>query len=511
MPSVANLQVVWLKRDLRASDHAALYEASQRGPVLPVYIVEPAVIHAPDYDPMHWSWIRSSLQVLTGVLRGRLAVYHASALEALQRVLDTYGTYTLHSHEETGNAITFARDLAVKQWAREHGIAWHEYPQTGVIRGLRNRNGWARKWEQRMARPLIPTIDGLPGDFAIQPTAIPTHADLGLAADNRTWSQTPGEPAAFDTLDDFLFRRGRTYRQDMSSPLSGEWGCSRLSAYLAYGNISLKQVVQTARQRSQQCGDTTWRQSLKSFDARLHWHCHFMQKLESDPRIETENFVRAYDGLRENDFDEARFDAWKQGQTGFPFIDACIRSLKTTGWINFRMRAMLVSFSSYHLWLHWKRPALEMARWFVDYEPGIHYSQFQMQSGTTGINTLRIYSPTKQGLDQDPNGTFIRRWVPELADVPLDFLHEPWKMTAGLQAKSGCIIGKQYPRPIVDHTEAVQLARQRLSAFRRTPEARAEAKLVMEKHGSRKSGIKQTGERLKRSPKPPSDGQFRLF
>jgi deoxyribodipyrimidine photo-lyase len=272
-------------------------------------------------------------------------------------------------------------------------------------------------------------------------------------------------------LDSFLAGRGFRYTREMSSPVSAEGSCSRLSEHLAYGLISMREIVQATRARTAQLvGETdaaakTWRQSLRSFDARLHWHCHFMQKLEDEPRIEHENFVRAFDGLRENEFRQDRFDAWKEGRTGYPFIDACMRYLIANGWINFRMRAMLVSFASYHLWLHWREPAIYLARLFRDYEPGIHYSQFQMQSGTTGINTLRIYSPTKQGLDQDPSGEFIRRWVPELAGEAN--VHEP-------------------VHPIVDHTAAVQYARQRISEIRKQAGARAEAKAVVKRHGSRK-------------------------
>jgi deoxyribodipyrimidine photo-lyase len=168
-----------------------------------------------------------------------------------------------------------------------------------------------------------------------------------------------------------------------------------------------------------------WSAALAAFEGRLHWHCHFIQKLESEPSIEFENLHRACDGLRENDFDAERFEAWRAGHTGFPLVDACMRALQAGGWINFRMRAMLVSFSSYQVWLHWRQPARALARLFTDYEPGIHYSQVQMQSGTTGINTLRIYNPVKQSQDHDPEGAFIRRWVPELADVPTDWIHSP--------------------------------------------------------------------------------------
>jgi deoxyribodipyrimidine photo-lyase len=216
-----------------------------------------------------------------------------------------------------------------------------------------------------------------------------------------------------------------------------------------------------------------------------------MQKLEDEPRIEFENFSRACDGLRETQFDRDRFAAWCSGQTGYPLVDACMRALHANGWINFRMRAMLVSFAAYHLWLHWREPAQYLARHFIDYEPGIHYSQFQMQSGTTGINAVRIYSPLKQQLDQDPDGAFVRRWVPELAALPPEWLTRLRDLPANLQRQYGVRLGRDYPRPVVEHETAVAAARERMHALRRTPAARAAAEEVQQRHGSRRSGLPQ--------------------
>ena len=174
--------------------------------------------------------------------------------------------------------------------------------------------------------------------------------------------------------------------------------------------------------------------------------------------------------------------------TGYPLVDACMRALADTGWINFRMRAMLMSFASYHLWLHWRQPAVLLARRFIDYEPGIHYSQAQMLAGTTGINTFRIYNPVKQSLDQDPGGQFIREWLPELTRVPDRWIHRPWEMDSRAQRKSACVIGRDYPEPVVDHIAAAREARRRLGSLRRG-EGRDERQLILERHGSRRGGM----------------------
>jgi deoxyribodipyrimidine photo-lyase len=215
----------------------------------------------------------------------------------------------------------------------------------------------------------------------------------------------------------------------MSSPLSAEEACSRLSPYLAYGALSIKELMHKiwktrAQLQSASNEESSSRvlASLKSFESRLHWHCHFIQKLESQPNIEMQNMHSGFDDLREPHFNQEYFERWKKGETGFPLIDACMRMLAQTGWINFRMRALLISFSSYQLWNHWREPALHLAREFLDYEPGIHYPQIQMQSGVTGINTLRIYNPVKQAQDQDPKGIFVKRWLPELRSVPNEFI-----------------------------------------------------------------------------------------
>jgi deoxyribodipyrimidine photo-lyase len=316
--------------------------------------------------------------------------------------------------------------------------------------------------------------------------------------------QAAGEKAARQTLKSFLQVRGFDYRKALSSPLSAETGCSRLSPHLAFGTLSMRTVHQATEVAIGSTPERTMAHALRGFSGRLRWHCHFMQKLEDEPAIEFHNFARVFDGLREErptDFNQAHFAAWCEGRTGYPMVDACMRSLIRTGWLNFRMRAMLVSFASYHLWLHWRPTGLFLARQFLDYEPGIHWSQMQMQSGTTGINTLRMYSPTKQAKDQDPEGLFIRRWVPELARVPLPYLAEPWTMAPSVQHMAGCVIGKDYPAPIVDDKTAMKAAKDRMYGLRQSLQAREEAGDVLARHGSRKSGLPPTGQGRPARPK----------
>jgi deoxyribodipyrimidine photo-lyase len=147
------------------------------------------------------------------------------------------------------------------------------------------------------------------------------------------------------------------------------------------------------------------------------------------------------------------------------------------------MRSMVMAVASYHLWLDWRATGAALARWFTDYEPGIHWPQVQMQSGTTGINTIRIYNPVKQGLDQDPTGAFTRRWVPELATVPDAFLQEPWKWpgAAGL-------LGRRYPEPVVDVAAAARAARDAVWGRRTAPGFAAEAGRIVDRHASRADG-----------------------
>jgi len=492
------LHLVWFKRDLRVTDHRPLLEASSDRNVLCFYVFEPEILESREYAAHHHRFILESLEELQVSLRklqSGLTLLQGEMVQVLSDLHQHHGVASLRSHAETGNGITYRRDQRVAEWCRTHGVPWHEYRQDGVVRRLRNRNGWSARWEKHMAQETAPSPKAIRGP-RIHGIHLSEAAQLtGIQPSTVQDAQRGGQSQALATLDSFLHQRSVHYRSDMSSPEEGWTGCSRLSPYLAWGCLSMKTVTQAARSRRETLkaqrasGEgipSTWVPSIRSFESRLRWHCHFMQKLEDEPELEFHNLCRSYDGMREDTFNASYFERWKEGLTGYPMVDACMRALRHTGWLNFRMRAMMASFSSYHLWLHWREPAMYLGGLFLDFEPGIHFSQFQMQSGTTGINTIRIYSPAKQARDQDPQGTFIRRWVPELEGVPLSYLAEPHLMTLDQQDQAGCLIGKDYPRPVVEHATAYREARQKLAAFRNRAETRQEAKAVFLKHGSRK-------------------------
>ena len=306
--------------------------------------------------------------------------------------------------------------------------------------------------------------------------------------------QRGGRMQALETLHNFLNARSIGYRGGISSPLSAPDACSRLSAYLAYGCISMRELVQQTRKHLEQLPPqaSRHRSGLSAFISRLYWHCHFIQKLESEPEIEWRNMHRGYDNLREHDFSQEHFDALKQARTGWPMVDACVTMLRETGWLNFRMRAMLVSVAAYPLWLHWRPVGEWLATQFLDYEPGIHWSQLQMQSGTTGINTTRVYNPIKQAQDHDPKGIFVRRWLPSMRHIPNTWLFEPWKMPVELQHAVGIRPGSELATPVVDLAVATRESKHMLHARRNTTEVRNGKEAVIEKHASRMTPRRST-------------------
>jgi deoxyribodipyrimidine photo-lyase len=483
------IQWVWFKRDLRLRDHAPLEAALQTGlPTLLLYFFEPEIRKAPDWDLRHERFIYQSLCQMNLELQSlghRIWILDASVISFLDLCLEQFDVQTIFSYQETGLEHTYLRDKTLKNICREKGIQWKEFQNNGVIRGIKDRKNWSTSWE-RFMHSSIPKLDL---DRLISPTNrlfdkyprmiyIPSPE---LEIENPHF-QKGGERMAWRYLISFREKRLENYSQNISKPLESRTSCSRLSPYLAWGNLSIRQVYQYCVSLPEPGN----KPNLQNFLSRVHWHCHFIQKLETEGRIEKENLNRAFNILRK-DWNESYFLAWKEGKTGFPLIDACMIAVQTTGYLNFRMRSLLVSFLTHHLWLDWRPGAWFLARQFLDYEPGIHFSQFQMQSGTMGVNTLRIYNPVKQSQEKDPEGAFIKLWIPALKKIPSSLIHEPWKMSIIEQELYSCYLGRNYPYPIVDLERTGRFARQTLWSVKKSNEARKENQEILNRLTMRKT------------------------
>ena len=477
------INVIWFKRDLRLQDNEAIYNAmSSNKRVLFLYVFEHSLLIDPHYHDRHWNFIKQSLVDINKQLEQfetKVLCVTTEVVNAFNQLQNHFKINTVFSHQETGLLITYNRDKDFKRYCRNNSIKWEENNNNGVLRGLLNRDDWFDKWENFMNQPLIKNSYKAKKIVSLNEIECLERGfyTTNLSTKESTVFQKGGTTTAWKYANSFFKERHKNYMYHISKPAKARESSSRLSPYLAWGNLSIREMYQTAMDYITDQN----KRHLSAFISRLRWQAHFIQKFEMEHTMEEESINKGYRKLKKS-ISEKYQKAWREGQTGFPLIDASMRCLNTTGYLNFRMRSMLVSFFTHILWQPWQDSSQHLSQMFLDFEPGIHFPQLQMQAGETGINNIRIYNPIKNSLEHDTDAAFVKKWVPELSKLPVRFIHEPYLMTPLDQQFSGFSLGVDYPTPIVDIKLSRKKALDILWGMKNDPDVLIENKRILSKH-----------------------------
>ncbi|MCB0383120.1 MAG: deoxyribodipyrimidine photo-lyase [Psychroserpens sp.] len=478
------INVVWLKRDLRLEDNEAIFKALETGErTLLLYAFETMLMEDSHYSERHWNFVKESIRDLNKRLKpynSKVFTVEADIISAINQLMEFYTIRDIYSHQETGILITYNRDKSFKRFCKNNFITWHETINNGVQRGLKDRESWTEMCNTYFdTEPLVfsPTKNQLLPIESIK--ALEEHLTIpSLDTPEDTLFQKGGRTMGLKYLNSFLEKRYVNYMFHISKPEHARTGCSRISPYIAWGNLSIREVYRKAFFLKKTHEN---KNALEAFMSRLRWQTHFIQKFEMEHTMEHESINKGFQKLKK-EISKQYQNAWKTGQTGYPLVDACMRCLNETGYLNFRMRALVVSFFTHNLWQPWQAASKHLSQMFLDFEPGIHYPQLQMQAGETGTNMLRIYNPIKNSLEHDPDAIFIKKWVPELRNLDTPFAHEPYLMTEMEQQLYNVQLGKDYPYPIVEMNETRKKASDILWNLRKNKMVKEERLRILKKH-----------------------------
>ncbi len=491
MNTKPQVNVVWLKRDLRLHDNEAIFNALKTGrQVLLLYSFEPILMEDAHYSERHWNFIKESLIDLNAGLQpynSKVLVVQSDIIAAINQLQSHFRISDIYSHQETGILVTYERDKNFKRFCKNNLINWHENINNGVIRGLKDREGWNDKVDAFYAidpLPFQPRQDQLVPIKVIN--EIEENLNIpSLTTPEFTAFQKGGRSTGKKYLKSFFSERYPNYMLHISKPELARTSCSRISPYIAWGNLSVREVYHEAYHLKE---TSKHKKALEAFMSRLRWQTHFIQKFEMEHTMEEASVNKGFHRLKKSISKKYQV-AWKTGNTGYPLVDACMRCLNETGYLNFRMRALVVSFFTHNLWQPWQEATTHLSQMFLDFEPGIHFPQLQMQAGETGINMLRIYNPVKNSLEHDPEASFIKKWVPELEILDTPFAHQPYLMTEMEQQFYNFKLGKDYPKPIINLEITRKKAGDTLWKLRKDKTVLEESKRILRKHTLKKRTI----------------------
>lgn len=467
--------ILWFRQDLRIADNPALTAAAERRPVIPIYILE-ATDHSRQMGAASLWWLHNSLQALRTDLKHRysleLIFRRGDPAKIIPEVIlqtDAEAVFWNRRYEPAG----IATDSALKSGLTNNGIAVATFNAALLFEPwtVKTRSqGWFKVFSPfwRACRTLLPPTPPLPAPADITPWSgaiatddlarwdlLPTKPDWAGGL-RQAWQ--PGERAAAARLGDFLDERLRDYAAGRDHP--ERHATSQLSPYLHFGEISPRQIWHSV-QMAMESGDSGLREGAEKLLSELGWREFAYHLLFHFPALAEQNFRRDFDRFPWR-HDPILLRAWQCGRTGYPIVDAGMRQLWQTGWMHNRVRMITASFLIKHLRHDWR----DGFAWFwdtlVDADLANNAAGWQWVAGSGAAPFFRIFNPVLQGEKFDPRGNYVRRWVPELAALPDRFIHRPWTAPPDLLRKTGLVLGRDYPEPLVDHDDA---RRQALAAF----------------------------------------------
>ncbi len=474
--------IVWFRLDLRIADNPALSAAAERGgPVIPVYVLEDGAQDGPLGGAGRW-WLHHSLAALERSLRdlgAPLVLLRGRARELIPRLADETGAAAV-TWNRRYEPQAIERDRAIKAALRDAGLEAESFNAALLFEPWTVQTGAGEPyrvftpfWKACLDRPAPAQPGGAPESltgFSGAPQG-DDLADWGLRPGKPDWAAgfgevwTPGEDGARTRMRDFLERlagyaRGRD-RPDAEAT-------SRLSPHLHWGEIGPRQVWHSVEGHLHATGDGAPWSAATKFRAELGWRefCHHL--LFHFPALPRDNFRDSFDDFAWRD-DEDGFRAWSRGRTGYPIVDAGMRELWATGWMHNRVRMVAASFLVKDLLVDWRRGM----RWFedtlVDADLANNAASWQWVagSGADAAPFFRIFNPVRQGEKFDPQGAYVKRWVPELAKLPAKWLHRPWEAPESALREAGIEPGETYPRPVLDHAAARKRALAAFEAIRK--------------------------------------------